>query len=967
MKINLYFKLTLLWLVLGLLVNELRGQSFNLANLSNQDQNLVIQVTLQREGIVNVTQFAGSTLTRDSLRAQIAYMDGLGRPIQSIAWQASPEGKDIVQIQAYDAYSRETKAYLPYVSSGLDGRYKTNALSDQSTFYNQSANLSAQSGDTWSSSLQLVQSYYPYAETQFEQAPLNRPLEQSAPGAPWRLLSGGAGKTMKTRYLVNQASDSIRIWDIGLATSATPQSPDFYMPGALIKNEVEDEHGHLTQEFKDQRGLVICKKVQSSEEGSPMSFLTTYYVYDDLDRLRFVLPPRAVDELSAHNWNYASAASQGDLEDLVFSYLYDHRGRMISKKVPGAGMSQMIYDILDRLVLSQDFVQKTRGEWIFTKYDSLSRPVMTGIYSDQRSRTDIQGDVSLGYSSHSITTQGAGSDVPPNRVYPDDFGYVDQTALHSYFARESLTLRAPSNGGSSYTADTNYDQRFGIGDPDASNGPAVTKSNVIDQVTVSSFPSSQYEAHSITYYDDYQFAGADDFTFENQFCTNCLPQYYSAVQGQVTASKVRGLNPDGSVSSEWLSTVSYYDDRYRVVQTVSENHQGGKDILATEYQNKMVPWVLRTLLRHQNPADIIRDSLVVTERITYDHRGRPLSVTHQIDQGPQEALCSFTYNPLGEMVSKELGENTSSQPLQKIDYQYNIRGWMTHINDAALSEAGDLFGMELYYDEGLNGFGSASTGAAQYNGNIAGVKWQSAQDGEERAYAYDYDPLNRLLKADYHKYHSSDNEDYSVGGNTGHIAYDANGNILNLHRQGLQSWDGNQDGISNKAYGAIDQLSYHYRGNQLIAVEDAAQGSEGVAGDFQDLHDYGQNAVDEYLYDGNGNMIRDENKQITSIRYNYLNLPGIIEFQHGGRIEYHYDAAGIKLQKQVFSEMGSLLSTTDYIGGFVYTDSELEFLATAEGRVLPEIRLGLSGSGFAYEYHYKDHLGNLRLAFRDPG
>ncbi|MEO1652125.1 MAG: hypothetical protein AAFU64_01155 [Bacteroidota bacterium] len=37
------------------------------------------------------------------------------------------------------------------------------------------------------------------------------------------------------------------------------------------------------------------------------------------------------------------------------------------------------------------------------------------------------------------------------------------------------------------------------------------------------------------------------------------------------------------------------------------------------------------------------------------------------------------------------------------------------------------------------------------------------------------------------------------------------------------------------------------------------------------------------------------------------------------------------------------------------------------GAPLGSLTLGLSGSGFAYEYHYKDHLGNLRLAFRDPG
>jgi RHS repeat-associated protein len=74
-----------------------------------------------------------------------------------------------------------------------------------------------------------------------------------------------------------------------------------------------------------------------------------------------------------------------------------------------------------------------------------------------------------------------------------------------------------------------------------------------------------------------------------------------------------------------------------------------------------------------------------------------------------------------------------------------------------------------------------------------------------------------------------------------------------------------------------------------------------------------------------------------------------------------YDAAGVKLIKRVF-ENNILKSKTDYLGEFFYeANSEtttLQYIHTAEGRAIPK-----NDGSYLYEYHYKDHLGNLRLAF----
>jgi hypothetical protein len=48
------------------------------------------------------------------------------------------------------------------------------------------------------------------------------------------------------------------------------------------------------------------------------------------------------------------------------------------------------------------------------------------------------------------------------------------------------------------------------------------------------------------------------------------------------------------------------------------------------------------------------------------------------------------------------------------------------------------------------------------------------------------------------------------------------------------------------------------------------------------LIDSAANSVDDYTYDADGNMITDNNKNITSITYNHLNLPTKITFTTAG-------------------------------------------------------------------------------------
>ena len=220
------------------------------------------------------------------------------------------------------------------------------------------------------------------------------------------------------------------------------------------------------------------------------------------------------------------------------------------------------------------------------------------------------------------------------------------------------------------------------------------------------------------------------------------------------------------------------------------------------------------------------------------------------------------------------------------------------------------------------------------------------QEGDANAsiYGFEYDDLNRLVNAKYNEesspsdYNMNAIDNYSVS----NITYDLNGNIETLNRRGF---------ITTNSFGDIDQMTYTYNANQLQAVNDAiTTNSKGF--------DDGNTSGNDYQYDDNGNMIRDNNKGI-SITYNYLNLPTLITFDGNENIAILYDAAGVKLTKTSTDASGNS-STKDYVGGIEYANGTLEAIYHSEGRLTPK-----TGGGYLFEYTIKDHLGNSRVSFAD--
>jgi RHS repeat-associated protein len=313
--------------------------------------------------------------------------------------------------------------------------------------------------------------------------------------------------------------------------------------------------------------------------------------------------------------------------------------------------------------------------------------------------------------------------------------------------------------------------------------------------------------------------------------------------------------------------------------------------------------------------------------------------------------------------------------LQSIDMRYNIRGWITNINNSALTndglmnnDAGDLFGMELLYNTSPVTIADGNNGSfvtrKMYGGNISAIKWKSdLRDGSlspSRIYGFNYDQLNRFRNA----YFATSNSGIWNGSpgffNESVTRYDANGNIGG-ETSGTNSPALSRTGFLNGSKVNFDNLAYRYVGNQLKNVVDASNHSSG----FTDKAGIPV-TTDEFIYDENGNLKENLNRSISKITYNHLNLPVSLEITRMDnkidRIEFVYDATGNKLSRSVYvsgtsSSLGSLVWKTDFVGGMQYDNGNLSFLKTPEGRAV------WNGNEFDYEYFYNDHQGNVRLVY----
>jgi hypothetical protein len=361
-------------------------------------ENYVHDEVVNVRGITSENQL--TSLTADEKGDTRNYFDGLGKPVQTIGMQVSPDLRDIISVSTYDDLGRAAESVLPYTSMQTDGKFRSTALTEIYDYYANNF------GDN-----------SPAAVTIFDKSPLGRVVEQGGVGDAWQPNSAipADGKTRKFLYGTNDAGDEVLNWTITSAdnseavTISSSPYPSNTLEESIIVDDANPDHSQ-TVTYKDLMGHTALQKSQL--DGA--QWAETYYVYDKFGQLRAVLPPKAVQTIKDQSLTVVSGSI---LDEYAFLYLYDNEGRRIAEKSPGISWVYNVYDKLGQLVLRQDGNQRTGNQWTFHKYDGLGRPVLTGLVTLTASVDQIRADV----VNHAVTFEDRGNVVLhyTNNAYPD--------------------------------------------------------------------------------------------------------------------------------------------------------------------------------------------------------------------------------------------------------------------------------------------------------------------------------------------------------------------------------------------------------------------------------------------------------------------------------------------------------------------------------------------------------------------
>ena len=135
--------------------------------------------------------------------------------------------------------------------------------------------------------------------------------------------------------------------------------------------------------YTDKTGRLIYQDAQLND--SPDGHVITRYVYDDYDRLAWIVTPKGSDLLNASS-NYR--LSDDFTKQNCYVFLYDGFGRIVEKHIAGREPEYLVYDMGDRLVMSQDGNMRTSNQWMTYEYDGLGRLFRQYLATD--SSTDDQ-------------------------------------------------------------------------------------------------------------------------------------------------------------------------------------------------------------------------------------------------------------------------------------------------------------------------------------------------------------------------------------------------------------------------------------------------------------------------------------------------------------------------------------------------------------------------------------------------
>ena len=257
----------------------------------------------------------------------VTYYDGLGYPVETATNGLVGTGKYAYALLEHDALGREKQSWLPGTQKDGCSFVAPSELSSSLITFHKDRN--------------------PYSVNSYDA--LDRQVSTLGAGESWFT----AKKFVEQRYCSNEAS-SVKRYQV--SESGALLENGYYAAKSLSMLDETDEDGKTKQTFSDLFGHKVLERRDGNND--------TYYIYDNIGRLRYVLSP--------------SYQEYSDLQKFGYEYRYDKYGRCVWKRLPGCEYQQMWYDAADNLMFSQDGEQRKKGLFVFYLYDKMKREVLMG-------------------------------------------------------------------------------------------------------------------------------------------------------------------------------------------------------------------------------------------------------------------------------------------------------------------------------------------------------------------------------------------------------------------------------------------------------------------------------------------------------------------------------------------------------------------------------------------------------------
>ena len=782
-----------------------------------------------------------NNISEDS-RSSIQYLDGLGRPVQTVLVEQGGDYYDIVTKTEYNYLNKVAKEWLP-IEGSFNGAFVSASEYAQkaSSFY----------GNNEPFTLTTYQTYTDGAQSVYKPGYYNR----------------------YRTYITHHSIADCR-W-FSCDDNGTLVAKGYYPKSSVIATSTDDEDYKTVLEVRDREGNTILRRAIADNN----QYADTYFVYDIYGDLRYMISPKASALLP-----FSGNCDDEILRSLCYYYEYDVHHRVTLKRLPGVEPVYFVYDKLNRVIFSQDGVQRTASEWSVTKYDNRHRVAIEGVATivgaTRESLQNQWGDTLL-IESHnpSIMTESllqytSNFNIPGfeplKAYYYDDYSHWSAVAPFPQDAAFESATSVSANGLLTGTAVTDFMGNYYI-----TLSVYDRKGNLVLSVERDIYGQS----YQVADFYKYDFLGkpknrkrVTSFLVEQTATESHQEEwsYYTGIWGQLYET----LHRYGSGNWVRLSNNSYDIDGKVLRRTRGYyNNQG----LKTDYQYNIRGWLTSQSsplfsqnLFYNETSDISSDITLISAPKYYNGNIAGINESRWTPQGLITAYKAISYDNLSR-----ISRVYDSEPSRFNEwYSYDLNGNITSI------KRGEFF--NTFYDDI----------SIYYIGNRMDRVVDNSETDEFLGEIPQLGATGHLLLTDT-------------------IGYDASGRLTSDYSRGITKITYNPLYLPSEIkMGSKDRINYTYR-------------SDGVKMREQSVHQYTKlvmkisasgdttyvqrNASDTHYRAHYGNYVKE-----TGMPDKIYNEEGYIAL-HGDSVSYHFfERDYLGSVRAVFDLYGNLEQTNDY-------------------------------------------------------